>query len=165
MCIRDRTYSYLAVTLIPRFIWPDKPSVNDANRYYQVAFGLSSVKELESTAIGVGCLAEAYINFGWLGVVGIMFGLGVLLGIYNRSIVTGESSSLFIALGIALLSGIMGIEAQMAAYVGGIVQHVGLTLLVFLPVANRRKFFVTKRSTLQTPARTRGLGTPTPRFL
>src|SRR5205823_6560713 len=28
------TYQYLGVTFIPRFLWPDKPSVNEANRFY-----------------------------------------------------------------------------------------------------------------------------------
>jgi len=31
-----KTYSYMAIALVPRFVWPDKPSVNDANRYYQL---------------------------------------------------------------------------------------------------------------------------------
>src|SRR5207248_1322648 len=34
------TYSFLVYGWIPRFIWPDKPSANDANQYYQVAYGL-----------------------------------------------------------------------------------------------------------------------------
>ena len=133
-----QTYSYLATTLIPRFLWPDKPSVNDANRFYQVTFGLTSIKDVDSVNIGVGCLAEAYINFGWSGVLGIMFAIGVLLGIYERSFVAGDSSTLFLAIGLALLPGIVGIESQMAAYVGGVVQTVLLTLLVFLPIVRRR---------------------------
>jgi hypothetical protein len=132
-----QTYSYLAITLIPRFLWPDKPSVNDANHYYQVTFGLSTAKDVNSVNIGVGCLAEAYINFGWSGVVGIMFAIGILLGIYQRILDVRNSSTFILAIGIALLPGIMGIEAQMAAYVGGIIQQVFLTILVFLPVVQR----------------------------
>ena len=36
-----RSYSYIGVTFIPRFLWPDKPSVNEANRWYQVSYGLT----------------------------------------------------------------------------------------------------------------------------
>lgn len=131
------TYSYMAVTFIPRFIWPDKPSVNDANRYYQVAFGITDARNLDSVSISVGCLAEAYINFGWFGVVGVMFVIGMVLGVYERSFVAQGSSGLYLACGLALLPGFLSVEAQMAQYLGGVVQYVVLTLVVFYPVTRR----------------------------
>ncbi|OLE25637.1 MAG: hypothetical protein AUI36_32495, partial [Cyanobacteria bacterium 13_1_40CM_2_61_4] len=78
------TYSYMAITFIPRFVWPDKPSVNDANRWYQVTYGLSRPQELSSVSIAVGTLAESYINFGWFGPVLVMLPLGILLGSFER---------------------------------------------------------------------------------
>lgn len=132
-----QTYSYLPLALIPRFLWPDKPSASQANRYYQVAYGLNTWRDVDNVSIGVGCLGEAYINFGWPGVFGIMFLIGVVLGIYERSFVARNSSTLFLAIGIALLPGILNIEQQMAMYLGGVVQTVLLTILVFLPVARR----------------------------
>jgi hypothetical protein len=133
-----QTYSYMLITLVPRFVWPDKPSVNDANRYYQLAFGLSTARTVKGVNIGAGCLAEAYINFGWPGVICIMFVIGIILGIYERSFLAEDSSTLFLAIGVALLPGILGIEAQMSAYLGGVIQTVLLTILVFLPVLRRR---------------------------
>jgi hypothetical protein len=132
-----QTYSYMATALIPRFVWPDKPSVNDANRYYQLAFGLSKARDVNGVNIGAGCLAEAYINFGWPGVICIMFAIGIILGFYERSFLAKDSSTLFLAIGVALLPGILGIEAQMSAYLGGVIQTVLLTILVFLPVLRR----------------------------
>jgi hypothetical protein len=132
-----QTYSYLAITLIPRFMWPDKPSVNDANHYYQVAFGLTGERDLNNVNIGIGCLTEAYINFGWPGVAGIMLAIGVLLSIYERTFVSSTSSKLFFAIGLALLPGVLGIESQMSAYLGGVIQHIALTIIVFLPVVRR----------------------------
>lgn len=133
------SYSYLAVTFIPRFVWPEKPSVNEANRYYQVAFGLTDERSLDRVSIAVGCLAEAYINFGWPGAIGIMFVIGAFLGIYERSFVAKNSSALFLGIGIALLPGFLGIEAQMAQYLAGVIQKVLLTILVFLPVIRMRE--------------------------
>ncbi len=149
-----QTYSYLAITLIPRFVWPDKPSVNVANQYYQVAFGLTDPRDLDKVSIAVGCLAEAYINFGWYGVVGVMFVLGVLLGIYQRSFVSPSSSKFFLALGIALLPTILGIERQMAQYVGGVIQHILLTIFVFLPIIGRRneRSLIWRQTARLTPA-------------
>ena len=37
-------YSYLLVTWIPRVIWPDKPSMSEANRFYQVACRMAPKK-------------------------------------------------------------------------------------------------------------------------
>src|SRR5262249_38960111 len=47
-------YSYIAVTFVPRFLWPEKPSVNDANRWYQVTYGLSQPKQLSTVSIAIG---------------------------------------------------------------------------------------------------------------
>ena len=143
------TYSYMAIALIPRFVWPDKPSVNDANRHYQILFGLSTARTVDSVNIGIGCLTEAYISFGWPGVICIMFTIGIILGIYERSFLAEDSSTLFLAIGVALLPRILGIEAQMSAYLGGVIQTVLLTILVFLPVLRRRSVKVS--SALATP--------------
>jgi hypothetical protein len=132
------TYSYMAIALIPRFVWPDKPSVNDANHHYQLLFGLSTARNINGVNIGIGCLTEAYISFGWPGVICIMFVIGIILGIYERSFLAQDSSNLFLAIGVALLPRILGIEAQMSAYLGGVIQTVLLTILVFLPVLRRR---------------------------
>ena len=133
-----QTYSYMAIALVPRFLWPDKPSVNLANQFYQVAYGLTDPRDLDRVSIAVGCLAEAYINFGWLGVTAVMFFIGVALGIYQRAFLSLASSTLFLAIGIALLRGFLAVEAQLAQYLGGVVQQIALTLLVFLPIARRR---------------------------
>src|SRR5207237_5664241 len=77
-------YSYMAVTWIPRFVWPDKPSVSEANQYYQVAYGLTSEADLASVSIGVGFLTEAYISFAWPGIVGIMLLLGIFFDFYQN---------------------------------------------------------------------------------
>ena len=138
-----RLYSYMAVTFIPRFIWPDKPSMNEANRFYQVAYGLNDESALDSVSIGVGTMTESYISFGWLGVVGIMFLLGVFYDLYQRTFFDRNSGALMLCIGVALIPQLIGIEAQMAGYVGGIVQQVGLTLIVFLPVMRLVKPHVT----------------------
>jgi hypothetical protein len=127
-------YYYMGVTMIPRFVWPDKPSVNDANQFYQVNYGITEQENLKGVSISVGTLTEGYINFGWVGVVGIMFLLGIFYGAFQRIFLTDTSSILFHGIGMALLPQLLGIEAQMAAYLGGILQQVLLTLLVFSPI-------------------------------
>jgi hypothetical protein len=127
----------MVVALIPRILWPDKPSVNDANRSYQVLYGLNTVKNVGAVNIGAGCLTEAYINFGWAGVICIMLLIGIVLGVYQRAFLARDSSIFFLAIGLALLQRVLGIESQMSAYLGGVIQNVLLTILVFLPVLRR----------------------------
>lgn len=134
-----RLYSFLAVTWIPRFVWPDKPSMNEANRFYQLAYGLSNDVSLEGVSISVGTMTEAYISFGWFGVIGIMFLLGILYEVYQRVCFARTSGALMVCTGIALLPQVIGIEAQMGAYVGGVLQQVLLTLLIFLPIIRLSK--------------------------
>jgi hypothetical protein len=132
-------YSYLLITFIPRFVWPEKPSVSEANRFYQVTYGLTAEEDLNNVAIGVGILTESYISFGWIGVIGIMFLVGIFFDFYQTAFLSKTSGVLMTSLGIALLPQMLGIESQMAAYVGGIVQQVGLSLLVFLPIIKWRR--------------------------
>src|SRR5204863_2608490 len=132
------TYRFVAVTLIPRFLWPDKPTVNDANRFYQVAYGLTTEGNLDAVSIAVGSLAEGFINFGWTGVVGVMLLIGIILGAYQRTLVGAESSTLFLAIGLTLVPGLISVESQLGQYVGGMIQQMVLTVILFLPVARRR---------------------------
>ena len=134
-----RLYSYLLVTFVPRFIWPAKPSVNEANQFYQLAYGVSDEEQLKTVSISIGVLVEGYINFGWFGVAGIMFLLGILLRSYQRAFLSQHPGTLMSAIGVVLLPQLLAIEGQMAVYIGGIIQQVIFTFLVMLPVIRIRR--------------------------
>lgn len=129
-----RLYSYMAITWIPRFVWPDKPSMSEANQYYQVAYGLSSEEDLSRVSISVGLLTEGFMNFGWAGVVGIMLLAGIFFDFYQKTFLSNTSGALMTAIGVILLPQFLSVESQMAQYVGGIVQEVAVTLIVMLPI-------------------------------
>jgi hypothetical protein len=133
-----RLYSYIGVTFIPRVLWPDKPSVNDANHWYQVSYGLTLPKEISTVSIAVGTLAESYINFGWLGPVLIIFPLGIFLGSMQRIFLRADSGLLFSSVGAVLVPQLLGVESQMAEYVAGLAQQVFVVLLVLIPVLKSR---------------------------
>jgi len=133
-----RLYSYIGVTFIPRFLWPNKPSVNDANRWYQVSYGLTYAGEISTVSIAVGTLAESYINFGWLGPVLIMFPLGMFLGSLQRIFLHADSGLLFSSVGAVLVPQLLAVESQMAEYVAGLAQQVFVVLLVLIPVLKYR---------------------------
>jgi len=144
-------YSYMAITWIPRFVWPDKPSMSEANQYYQVAYGLTAEDDLNKVAISVGVLTEGFINFGWPGVVGIMFLAGVFFDLYQRTFLSAKSGALMTAIGVILIPQFLAVEAQLAQYLGGIVQQVAVTLIVMLPIIRLRQ---SERRRVSEPART-----------
>jgi hypothetical protein len=126
-------YSYIAVTFVPRFFWPDKPSVNDANHWYQVTYELTDPHQLSTVSIAVGTVTESYINFGWFGPVLIIFPLGIFLGSFERIFLHADSGLLFSCLGAVLVPQLLSIESQMAEYIAGLAQQISLVLLVLIP--------------------------------
>jgi len=133
-----KLYSYIGVTFIPRFLWPDKPSMNDANQWYQVTYGLTAPDSLSSVSIAVGSLAESYISFGWLGPLFIMFPFGYFLGSMQRVVLRVEAGLLFSCVGAALVPQFLAVESQMAQYVAGLAQQILVAVLVLLPVLKLR---------------------------
>jgi hypothetical protein len=129
-----RLYSYLPITFVPRFLWPEKPSVTDANKWYQVSYLLTAPANIESVGISVGTLAESYMNFGWVGPVFVMFSLGVFLGVLKKLFMRKASGLLLSSIGVALLPGLLAVESQMAVYVSGLVQEVLFALIALAPV-------------------------------
>jgi hypothetical protein len=134
-----RLYSYLIYTWIPRAIWPDKPSMSEANQFYQVAYGVTEEDYLDKVSIAIGVLTEAYINFGWIGVVLIMFLLGIFFDFYSRFFFADSAGIVVSSLGIVLLPQMLTVESQMAQYIGGLVQQSLLSLLVMLPAITIRR--------------------------
>ncbi len=131
-------YSYMAITFIPRFVWPDKPSMNEANQFYQVAYGLTDEDDVSKVAISVGLLTEGFINFGWAGVIGVMFLAGIFFDFYQKAFLSRTSGPLMTGIGVILLPQFLAVESQMAQYLGGIVQEVVVTFIVMLPILRVR---------------------------
>jgi TM2 domain-containing membrane protein YozV len=127
------TYEYLLITLIPRFLWPDKPSVNDSNRLYQLSYGVTQQEDLDHVAIGAGLIPEAYMNFGWIGIPLVMCLAGVILGVFERIFLGQHAGTFASAVGLAYVLQLLSLNGQAAAYFGGMIQIIGLTMVIFLP--------------------------------
>ena len=141
-----RLYSYMFVTFVPRLVWPDKPSVNAANRWYQVAYRLTSRANLNGVSIAVGYLPESYINFGWFGPPIVMFGLGILLGLFNKIFLRPGSGLLLNSIGVSLLPGLLPVDPQLAQYIAGLGQQIAVALIAFAPMFDfhRRQLRMTR---------------------
>jgi hypothetical protein len=133
------SYAYLAAMWVPRVLWPGKPTASEANQFYQVAYGLTTPDNLDNVSLASGAMTEGYINFGWWGVALVMYGIGLLFNWVQKIFLVRQSGWLFGAIGVMLLLNFIIIEAQLAMYVGGVVQRTLLMIVVFLPVLHWRK--------------------------
>jgi hypothetical protein len=127
------TYRYLLITLIPRFLWPSKPSVNESNRSYQLSYGVTQAQDLDHVAIGAGLIPEAFMNFGWIGIPVVLCLAGIVLGVFERIFLGQHAGAFATAVGLAYVLQLLALNGQAAAYFGGMIQIVGLTILIFLP--------------------------------
>lgn len=78
------TYFLWIVSPVPRSIWPDKPIVRIGGILGHSVYGTR-----DSNGIPPGFVAEAYLNFGWLGIplISLLFGAGIrqFYRIYGRA--------------------------------------------------------------------------------
>lgn len=148
-----RMYSYVLITVIPRLFWSDKPSVNDANRWYQVTYRLTDPRGLNGVSIATGYLTESYINFGWLGPPLVVFFVGIILGLIDKIFLRRESGLLLNSIGVVLLPHILQVESQLSQYIAGLGQEIAIAVLTLAPM-----FDLHRRAKDQGPGTLRAAG-------
>lgn len=124
-------YRYLVLGLIPRFVWPEKPNFDEANRFVQVAYGLTREEDLAKVSIAVGIFTEGYMAAGFVGVVFAGALLGAICTALERFLGARREDELRTAIGIALLPRFLVVESQMTQLVSGILQTVLVCWLVY----------------------------------
>jgi hypothetical protein len=73
------------------------------------------------------------MNFGWAGIPVVMCLAGIVLGVFERLFLGRQAGVFASAVGLAYVLQLLSLNGQAAAYFGGMVQIVGLTVLIFLP--------------------------------
>src|SRR5205814_5129677 len=132
--------------LTPRFLFPDKPALDDSERT-RLYTGVQ-VSGIESgTSIGIGYVGESYIDYGPVWMFAPIVLLGVLYGLINRFFLTRTRYKL---LGAALSVSVLifsayEIETSNVKLVGG-VASVGLVSLVIYLACGRTIANFLKRS-------------------
>jgi hypothetical protein len=71
------TVGNMAMGLIPRILWPNKPAVGGGGT---IVHDFTGLEFAEGTSVGAGQVFEFYVNFGTLGVIGGFALYGWLLG-------------------------------------------------------------------------------------
>lgn len=90
--LEGATYALIPPQVIPRFMWPNKPSPNDSVKILSVRLGVLSEEAAETTSIGYGLITESYVNFGFTSTGLLGFVLGWLLR--RAALITAECGTL-----------------------------------------------------------------------
>lgn len=130
-------YPLLFANLIPRVLWPDKPTMNLANQRFQVDYGITTERSLTDVSIASGFESEGYMNFGWAGVIGISLFIGIIFGLYEQVCFSHSASVATVAVGLGLLPMFWNIEHQLVGYVGGVVQVLVAAMVTFYQLKQR----------------------------
>jgi hypothetical protein len=112
--LEGKTYTLLPSMLVPRFVDPDKPSSQSVLNLLSVRYGLQNVGGTASTTIGWGLIAEAWANFGFIGVVAIGIVFGALCGAITLLSCGASLASLRMLAAIAATSVLLNIEADLS---------------------------------------------------
>jgi hypothetical protein len=103
-----------------------------------VTYGVTTEEGAKTTSFGVSILGEAFMNFGWYGVVFIMFIQGLLISLLHHSFGGTESGpggqAVFLAFFVFFLNGI-GSSAEIMF--GGILQNLICGYLLLLWAKDR----------------------------
>jgi len=120
--LEGETYAYILPQVIPRFLWPSKPSPNDSVKILSVKLGMLTEEGAETTSIGYGLIAESYANFGYYGSAV----LALLLGFAARKIARSTAACSTLSIGgifrILCLAWALNSETTLAVWLSSLYQ-------------------------------------------
>ncbi len=130
------SYIDIPAQIIPRFLWPEKPSSLLSNVRLALYFNLVTVENTLTVSIAFGTISEAYINFSFFGVVllGLLMGMG-----FKRISMLADGVPQFSALGIFMIlltAWSFQIEQVMATWLSSLFQ--ASVVCIGVPLAYRR---------------------------
>ena len=135
------TYALVPSMLLPRFIWPDKPTSQSAMTMLNLRYGLLELNKTGqvTTSIGWGLIAEGYVNFGFLGVAGIGLLTGLFSGGMERWSAGRPLFSLPTLLAIISMVTLITLENDLSYLITVLWQSFIALAIVFYVLARRRR--------------------------
>ena len=148
--LNGASYAHIPALLVPRLLYPAKPGAHDGTILLNLHFGLQTYDSVMGTTIGWGFLNEAYGNFGFLGALAVMMGLGLMLGLAERWSAGMPVLSFRSLFAILLLSTLIAADATLAVFIASFMQ--GLTVLLAASVLLMRRRRVLPESAMDSVA-------------
>ena len=118
--------------LTPRFLFPDKPALDDSERT-RLYTGVQVAGTETGTSIGIGYVGESYVDYGPVGMFAPIFLLGLFYGLINRFFITAAKYKL---LGAAMAVSVLifnayAIETSNIKLVGGVVSVALVSVVIY----------------------------------
>ena len=129
------TYTFLLASVIPRFLWPEKPEAGFGNEFGR-RYGFLHPRNFDTT-INVPWLAEFYMNFGTAGVMVGMTLVGAGFRFLVQKLSRTASSPAEYVLGLSLVFQLFYAESNLALMWGGLLLTF-ISLYLALRVATLR---------------------------
>lgn len=136
------TYRYLRYALVPRVLYPDKPTAQYADVWAAVMYGYVHLASTAHVMIGLPQIAEAYLNFGFLGAVLLFVAMGVVLRVMDALLAHLKAGTGALALYLFFVEQVMiNFEGSLAQFWGGALQQLVFygTALFALGLLSRRR--------------------------
>ncbi len=112
------TYYPLLTKFVPRFLWQGK-AIEDTGTSFPQRYGIVGANDF-TTDVNLPQLIEAYINFGPVGVVGVMVIIGATYRLVQAMLI-GEHTGLGeLVAGVYIFAGLLQIETNASLVIGGI---------------------------------------------
>jgi len=129
--LEGKSYAVLPYMLVPRFISPDKITSQAAMNMLNIHFGILLPHQTEKTAVGWGLIAEAYANFGRIGVICMALVFGIVIGFFERWSNGAALTSLPSLVAAAVMMQLLNIELDSAGLITAVLQSVVAISLLF----------------------------------
>ncbi|MBS0209205.1 MAG: hypothetical protein JSS27_09645 [Planctomycetes bacterium] len=127
------TYGYIPEMLVPRVFWKNKPQVHAANNLISLNCGLSSRANLRSTTVGVGLLAEAWVNFGWAGIIGLAVIIGGAMRFMARALAAAAPTMMHGLISVVWVAYSFQVEQVTSAWFSSFSQAVLVMIIMLYP--------------------------------
>ncbi len=139
--LEGETYAMLPAMLVPRFLEPDKIESQAVLNLLSVRYGRETAEDTAKTTIGWGMVAEAYANFGNLGVVVVGAVFGALCGFLMRLSATAGPTSIAMLTAIASTLTLCNVESDFSYTMVTLFQTIaGVCIFALLPRIRPRRF-------------------------
>jgi hypothetical protein len=125
-------FLWIPVSLVPRVLWPDKPTLLRGLWFSATFRGLDT----DTTSYSAMTIfSEGYVFYGWTGVMLAMLMTGVALALMHRSLDTPRLKIVY----LALVPTILQIEPEFSSYVIMLVQRSLVFVGVFVLLTQTRQ--------------------------
>ena len=134
------TYKSIPAMIVPRILWPEKPSTMDINNYLVVKYEWLPPFLVGKVAVSPGLMDEAFMNFGLTGVVFVMLTLGIFIRWLTTNL--GDPQKGFgwqLALIGFMTSGGLMVTWTAQSYLAGLWQTVVFIAALYWPARKRHK--------------------------